>query len=98
MKYMYVLYVTWTEKASELGQEGFKKWLKENEKICKEAGVNLVWGGIPYTTVETSALFYDTDMPLDEFHLFKAKIFEIMGGGYIGYGNTHMFLTWPWNL
>ena len=94
MKYLYLVYVKWTPEALSGGVD-FQKWLAEHEKICKENKVKLLWGGIPYTTVEESAFFYETDMELVDFHLFKnRKLFQIMGGGHIAYGNTHMFLAW----
>jgi len=96
MRYVYLVYVKWTQKAMTAGDEFFRKWLQEHDKLCKENNVKLLWGGIPYTTVEESAFFYETDMPLHDFHIFKnQKVFEIMGGGYIDYGNTHIFLAFP---
>jgi hypothetical protein len=95
LKYLYLVYVKWTREAMAKGQEGFKRWLKAHEKLCKDIGVKLLWDGIPYTTVEESAFFYETDMPLIDFHLFKAKVFDLEGGGWIEYGNTHIFLSWP---
>ena len=76
----------------------YKKWVEDHRALCKKEGVKLVWDGIAYTTVESYAFFYDTDIPLDEFHKFKAKIFALQGGGIIKYGKTHMFLTYPWNF
>ena len=94
MKYVYVLYVKWNPKS--LNSELIPKWLKAHEKLCEENGVKLLWSGIPYTVVEESAFFYETEMPLHDFHLFKNnKIFQLESGGHIEYGNTHMFLSWP---
>jgi hypothetical protein len=96
MKYLYLVYIKWTPNAMSKGSEFFQKWINEHDKLCKENNVNPLWGGIPYTTVEESAFFYETDMELLDFHQFKnQKIFQIMGGGYIDYGNTHIFLSWP---
>ena len=95
MKYVYVLYVKWNPKS--LNNELVPKWLAAHEKLCEENGVKLLWSGIPYTVVEESAFFYETDMALHDFHLFKnQKIFQLEGGGHIEYGNTHMFLSWPY--
>ena len=96
MKYLYLVYVKWTSEAMSKGMEFFKEWMQEHEKLCKDNKVNLLWGGIPYTCVEEGAFFYETDMELLDFHQFKnQKIFQLMGGGAIDYGNTHMFLSWP---
>ncbi len=71
MKYVYIVYVKWTSKAMAGGREFFKNWLDAHEKVCKENSVKVLWSGIPYSTVEESAFFYKTDMPLHDFHLFK---------------------------
>lgn len=98
MKYLYLLYVDWSDKAQNWTIDDWKKWVEDHRALCKKEGVKLLWDGIPYTTVESSAFFYESDMPLDKFHTFKAKVFALNGGGFIKYGNTHMFLTWPWNF
>jgi len=98
MKYLYLLYVDWSDKAQKWKMEDWKKWVDEHKALCKKEGMKLLWDGIPYTTVESSAFFYETDMPLTEFHTFKAKVFALQGGGWIKYGNTHIFMTWPFNF
>jgi len=55
--------------------------------------INCIWSGVTYGTTEDMAFFYDTDICLAEFHAFKAKIFAIMGGDNIDYGNTSSFLS-----
>jgi hypothetical protein len=55
--------------------------------------INCIWSGVTYGTTEDMAFFYDTDICLAEFHAFKEKIFAIMGGDNIDYGNTSSFLS-----
>jgi hypothetical protein len=94
MKYLYLVRVKWTPKAMKAGMEFFNKWMKEHDNICKSNNVKCIWSGVAYGTVEDMAFFYDTDICLAEFHAFKAKIFAIMGGDNIDYGNTSSFLSW----
>jgi hypothetical protein len=98
MKYLYLVYVDWSDKTQKWKTEDYKKWVDEHSTLCKKEGVKLLWDGIPYTTVESSAFFYETDKPLTEFHMFKNKVFALQGGGLIKYGNTHIFMTWPFNF
>jgi hypothetical protein len=94
MKYLYLVRVKWTPKAMKGGKEFFNKWMKEHDDLCKLDNVKCIWSGVAYGTIEDMAFFYDTDLCLAEFHAFKAKIFAIMSGDLIDYGNTSSFLSW----
>lgn len=98
MKYLYLVYVEWSDKAQKWKMDDWKKWVEDHQVLCKKEKVKILWEGIPYTTVESSAFFYETDMELTEFHTFKSKVFDLGGGGFIKYGNTHIFVTYPFNF
>ena len=94
MKYLYLVRIKWTQNAMKGGMDYFRKWMKQHDDLCKSSNVNCIWTGVSYGTIEDSAFFYDTDMDLAEFHAFKAKIFALMGGDAVDYGNTSSFLNW----
>ena len=87
-EYMYLSFVTWKDKAHEMGNEYFlNTWMPKHNEICKKWNVKLLKFGIPFGTVETHVFVYDTDLELSKYQDFRGEVTSIEEG-YFDYTKT----------
>ena len=80
-KYMYLSFVTFTEKAYQMGNDWWvNTWMPKHNEICKKWDVKFLKQGIPFGTVETNLYVYETDLELSKYQDFRGEITNIEEG------------------
>ena len=85
---MYLSFVTFTEKAYQMGNDWWvNTWMPKHNEICNKWDVKFLKQGIPFGTVETHLYVYETDLELSKYQDFRGEITSIEEGLF-GYTKT----------
>ncbi|MGD0804975.1 MAG: hypothetical protein ABSA11_12985 [Candidatus Bathyarchaeia archaeon] len=77
MKYVYLCFTKWSDKAVAEWPKKGAQWLKKHEKLCKDNKVEIVTNGRVFGCVEDTVIGYATDMHRDAFQDFRDKVWNL---------------------